>query len=277
MTIGIAGLGLIGGSFAKAYKKAGAVVYGADSDAGVRESARLSGAVDGVLSGRTIGSCDCVLIALSPEAAAAWLEKRAKDIPPGTLVMDCCGTKRRICGTGFRLAKRYGFEFAGGHPMAGTHLWGFQNSRADLFKGASFIAVPRAPGDTGLLERIRSAVLPAGFGSVVTTTAEEHDRIVAFTSQLAHLISSAYIKSPAALLHRGFSAGSYRDLTRVARLNPGMWSELFLENRDYLLTELDTLLASLQEYKNAVASGDKDALWTLLDDGRRRKEEVDGI
>lgn len=277
MTIGIVGLGLIGGSLAKAYKEAGdTVVYGFNRDASVLEFARLSGAIDGVLSAETMKRCDCILIAVPPEAAAAWLVQNAEDIAPGTLVLDCCGTKRRICETGFRLAAQVGFEFVGGHPMAGIQYWGFKNSRADLFRGACFVIVPRTLDDMALLERVKQFVTPAGFGSVSATTAERHDRLIAFTSQLAHVVSNAYIKSPTALEHKGFSAGSYQDLTRVAWLDPVMWSGLFLENSDNLLSELDTIIGSLREYRQAIAAGDRETLTKLLDDGRKQKFKVDG-
>ena len=276
MTVGIVGLGLIGGSLAKAYRKAGAEVYGADTDPSTLAFAQLAGALTGVLERQNMAQCDCILLAVSPQAACRWLEENAEGIAQSTLVMDCCGTKRRVCATGFRLAAQYGFEFAGGHPMAGNHRWGFRSSRADLFRGACFVAVPRVFDDICLLERIKQAVLPAGFGSVSVTTAEDHDRRIAFTSQLAHAVSNAYVKSPTALDHRGFSAGSYLDLTRVAWLNPAMWAELFMENRDHMLFELDTIIHSLAQYRDALAQEDTVALTALLDEGRKRKQEVDG-
>lgn len=276
MTVGIVGLGLIGGSLAKAYKQAGMTVFGSDLDASIQEFVRLSGATDGYLTHDTLAQCDCILIAVPPQAACRWLQEQAAQIAPHTLVMDCCGTKRQVCQVGFALSEKFGFEYVGGHPMAGTHHWGFRSSRADLFQGACFVAVPRVFDDIHLLERIKQAVLPAGFGSISVTTAEKHDQIIAFTSQLAHVVSNAYIKSPTALEHRGFSAGSYQDLTRVAWLNPSMWTELFLENQDRLLFELDTILSSLQEYRDALAAGDAARLCELLNDGRKQKEEVDG-
>ncbi|MFA5561937.1 MAG: prephenate dehydrogenase [Eubacteriales bacterium] len=277
MTVGIVGLGLIGGSLAKAYKEVpGILVYGADRDPSVQQIARLSGAIDGVLDGDTLAACDCLLVALPPRAAVAWLRANAPAIPKKTLVMDCCGTKVRVCEAGFALAEQYGFEFAGGHPMAGTHRWGFAHSRADLFHGACFVVVPRTFDDIRLLDRIKGCLTPAGFGSVSVSTAERHDRLIAFTSQLAHLVSNAYIKSPTASGHRGFSAGSYQDLTRVAWLHPAMWAELFLENKEHLLCELDTLLAALGEYRRALEAGDEDALTALLEAGKTCKERVDG-
>jgi prephenate dehydrogenase len=276
MTVGIVGLGLIGGSLAKAYKAAGAAVLGFDRDVSVTELARIAGAIDEPLTPESEARCDLLLLAVAPAAACAWLEAEAPRLSTAALVMDCCGVKQAVCETGFRLAAQYGFEFAGGHPMAGTHHWGFGSSRADLFQGASFVAVPRTFDDMALLERIRQAVLPAGFGSVSVTTAAQHDKLIAFTSQLAHVVSSAYIKSPTALEHRGFSAGSYQDLTRVAWLNPVMWTELFLDNREQLLPELDGLITRLEQYRSALSDRDGDALCALLDEGARRKQEVDG-
>lgn len=277
-TIGIVGLGLIGGSFARAYKAADAefTVYAADKDASTLAFARLMGAIDGELTRETLQACDCVLVCLHTALSCAWLEENAPFIPAAAMVIDCCGIKRRICETGFRLAAQYGFEYAGGHPMAGTHRWGFKNSSADMYRGASFVIVPRVFDNIELLERIRGFIAPAGFTGFPVTTAEKHDRLIAFTSQLAHVVSNAYIKSPTALEHRGFSAGSYRDLTRVAWLNPTMWTDLFMENRDNLLSEINRLLGAITEYRDAIAAGDEKRLWQLLEEGRVRKEEVDG-
>lgn len=160
--------------------------------------------------------------------------------------------------------------------MAGTHNSGFKYARANLFKGAPMVLVPPEGHDMALLQRVKEALAPAGFGSLSVTTAREHDKMIAFTSQLCHVVSNAYIKSPTAQAHKGFFAGSYKDLTRVAWLNPAMWAELMLENRDFMLEEMDILLQNLAAYRQALADGDFGALSALLDEGRRRKEEVDG-
>lgn len=277
-TVGIVGLGMIGGSFARAYKTSGKnfTVYAVEKDASVMQFAQLMGAVDGELSRDRLKECGCILICLHTALACQWLEENAPYIPKTCLVIDCCGVKRRICETGFRLAAQYGFEYAGGHPMAGTHRWGFRNSSADMYKGASFVIVPQVFDDIELLERIKGYIEPAGFASFPVTTAERHDRLIAFTSELAHVVSNAYIKSPTALEHKGFSAGSYRDLTRVAWLNPTMWTDIFMENRDNILTEIDGLLREIAKYRDAIAAGDEKKLWQLLEEGRVRKEEVDG-
>lgn len=276
MTVGILGLGLIGGSLARAYAIAGHRVLAAERDASIRSFAILAGAVEAPLTPENLGQCDLVLLAIYPDGAASWLEENARYISKNALVMDCCGIKREICRRCFPLAKRYGFTFVGGHPMAGSQFSGFKYSRATLFTGAPMVLVPPRFDDIALLHRIKDALAPCDFGSFSVTTAEDHDRMIAFTSQMPHIISNAYIKSPTALEHIGFSAGSYRDLTRVAWLNPHMWAELFLENKDHVLEELDTHIRHLEQYRSAIAGNDRDALIALLDEGKRRKEEVDG-
>ena len=160
--------------------------------------------------------------------------------------------------------------------MAGNQFSGFKYSRANLFEGAPMVLIPDRFDDIELLERAKKALAPCHFGSFSVTTAEDHDRMIAFTSQMPHIVSNAFIKSPTALNHKGFSAGSYRDMTRVAWLNPQMWAELFLENKENVLSELDTLINSLKQYQIAIQNNDEAALVALLNDGKRRKEEVDG-
>ena len=278
MKVGIVGLGLIGGSLAKAYQQAGGwQVLAHDVDASVLGIAQVAGAVDGALTVDNAAGCDLLLIALYPQAAIAWLEDVAPHLGPDNLVIDCCGTKRAVCEVGFRLAEQYGFTYAGGHPMAGTQFSGFANSRADLFRGAPMVVVPERYDDMNLLTRIRDMLAPAGFRGISVTTAQEHDRVIAFTSQLAHVVSNAYIKSPTATGHRGVSAGSYRDLTRVAWLNPDMWTPLFLENKEHLLFEIDCLTRELTRYRAALETDDGEALRALLAEGSRVKEQVDGV
>ena len=190
--------------------------------------------------------------------------------------MDCCGIKEEICRRCFPLAEKYGFTFVGGHPMAGSQFSGFKYSRADLFAGAPMVLVPREFDNIQLLDRVKKALEPCHFGSFSVCTAQEHDRLIAFTSQMPHILSNAYIKSPTASKHKGFSAGSYRDLTRVAWLNAEMWAELCMENRENMLFELDTCIESLKAYQKALQDKDLQTLTALLEAGKKRKEEVDG-
>jgi len=275
MNVGIIGLGLIGGSLAKAYKAADHTVFAHDIDKSILDFAIMSGAVDEPLNNDILKSCELIFIALYPREAISYLENNAQHIQPETIVIDCCGTKKNICAAGFSLAEQYGFTFVGGHPMAGMEQSGFKYSDANLFKGASMIIVPPVYDNIVFLEKIKNILAPAEFGRLTVTTAEKHDAMIAFTSQMAHLVSNAFIKSPTVTMHDGFSAGSYKDLTRVAWLNETMWAELFMENRDNLLHELDLFLDSLDEYKEALKSANFDKMKSLLYDGKRLKEEVD--
>ena len=276
MTVGILGLGLIGGSLARAYALAGHTVYAKDNDEKTLSFAILSGAVRGKLDETTACKCDLVFLAVYPRDCAGWLEENGRYLRKDVLVLDCCGIKKEVCARCFPVAREYGFTFVGGHPMAGSQFSGFKYSRADLFQGAPMVLVPPQYDNIELLQRIKDALAPCGFGMFSVTSAEDHDQMIAFTSQMPHVLSNAFIKSPTAQRHKGFSAGSYKDLTRVAWLNAPMWSELFLENRENLLFELDTYMNALQAYRDALANRDADALTALLEAGKKAKEDVDG-
>ncbi len=276
MTVGIVGLGLIGGSFAKVYGAGGHKILAFDVDDSVMKYAVLTGAVQSLLSEENIGDCDLVLICTYPDAAVKYLKDNGRFIGPKPIVIDCCGTKRVLVDEGMKLAKKYGFTYAGGHPMAGTQYSGFKYSKENMFKNAPMVVVPPKFDDIAFFERIKSLLKPAGFSKITFTTAEKHDELIAFTSQLAHVVSSAYIKSPTASMHKGFSAGSYKDMTRVASLNPEMWTELFFDNKDYLLKEIDNLIGNLKEYRSALETGDREKMYALLEEGKKKKEEVDG-
>ncbi len=276
MTVGILGLGLIGGSLARAYALEGHRVLCSVRNESMLSFAMLAGAVEAPLTPENMAECDLILLAIYPEGSAAWLEQNAPYIRKDALVIDCCGVKKEICSRCFPVAKEYGFTFMGGHPMAGTQFSGFKYSRANLFEGAPMVLVPDRFDDPDLLDWAIKSLAPCHFGSFSVTTAEEHDRMIAFTSQMPHIISNAFIKSPTALSHKGFSAGSYKDLTRVAWLNAPMWAELFLDNKENTLAELDILIASLTQYRDAIAQEDLAQLTALLEEGKRRKEEVDG-
>jgi len=276
VTVGILGLGLIGGSLARAYSKAGHLVLACEQDQDMLSFAQLAGAVSSELKQDNVSDCDLILLAIYPGGSAAWLEENAYRIRQDALVIDCCGTKTEICARCFPIAEKYGFTFIGGHPMAGSHNSGFKYSRSNLFQGAPMVLVPARFDDMQLLQWAKDMLAPCKFGSFSVTTAPEHDRMIAFTSQMPHIVSNAYIKSPTALSHKGFSAGSYKDLTRVAWLNPQMWAELLLDNQENILYELDYYINSLKAYRDAVSAGDMDSLVQLLDDGKKRKEQVDG-
>lgn len=275
--IGVIGLGLIGGSMAKALNQlTDDTVYGYDTDREVLQRAKLVNAIEEELTPEILAQCDLVIIALYPEQTRETLRKYAGVFKKDAVVMDTCGVKGTICPLGEELAGEHGFYFIGGHPMAGIEHGGFAHARKALFSNASMIFVPPAGTPIAVVDRLKRLMVSIGFTNVQITTAREHDRMIAFTSQLAHVVSSAYIKSPTAACHDGFSAGSYKDLTRVAKLNEGMWTELFLENPDNLANEIDTVIANLEAYSSAIRGRDAKTLESLLREGRLRKEEIDG-
>ncbi len=274
MTVGIVGLGLIGGSFARAIKEmTDNKVLGMDISSKALYAAKLLNAVDGELSTENLNECDIVLVSLYPEKAVDFIKDNAAFFKKGAFVIDCCGVKRYVCERIFPVAEKNGFIFLGGHPMAGTQTWGFEHSRSSMFKGASMILTCFEKLDISSLESLKKFFLSVGFSKLQLTTPEEHDRIIALTSQLAHIVSNAYVKSPTAKKRMGFSAGSYRDMTRVADLNDEMWTELFLENRDYLAQEIDYLADNLKKYSKALKNNDADALRDLLIEGKEGKRE----
>lgn len=277
MNIAIIGLGLIGGSMAKTIKKLMPQhnVLGMDTSRDVVFKAKLLEAIDAELTPERLPICDMVLIATWPTAAVEYVKQNAEGIRPGAMVIDLCGVKRAVCEPLFEVAKEHGFLFVGGHPMAGIEYSGFDHATAALFQNASMILTPPPGTPIQTLAELKHFFRELGFGQVVMTSPEEHDRVISYTSQLAHVVSSAYVKSPEAMQHHGFSAGSFRDMTRVARLNPAMWTELFLLNREPLLSELDALIAHLNEYRDALTDADAERLSSLLREGAERKEIVD--
>ena len=276
MTVGIVGLGLIGGSFAKAYKEAGWKVLVHDIDSAMLGFAKLKGAVDDELDKENIQECDLILVCVYPDVAIEYIREMGEYISENTFVVDCCGTKEKVCDAYFDAAAKYGFTYVGGHPMAGTQYSGFKFSKSDLFKGAYMVLVPPVRDDMAFFDKLKELLSPAGFGHYSVISAKEHDKIIAFTSQLAHVVSNAYVKSPTARIHKGFSAGSYKDLTRVAWLNEDMWSELCMENKENMISELDILIKELSKYKTALENEDKGQLKSLFADGKKIKYEIDG-
>lgn len=277
MQVGIIGLGLIGGSMAKSIKaRTSHTVWGMDLDQETMLLARMCGAIDGTLTEELLPQCDLILVALCPQAAVDWVTAHAAAISKSAIVVDLCGVKRVVVDQLTPLAEAHGFAYIGGHPMAGRERGGFTAATADLYDGASMILTPDKRTDMTLLETLKAFFLDIGFAGLTFSTPEEHDRIIAYTSQLAHIASSAYVKSPEAQRRRGFSAGSFRDMTRVARLNEDMWTELFLDDADFLTQELEILIDNLSDYLTALKNRDAQALHDLLKDGREKKATAGG-
>lgn len=276
MEIGIIGLGLIGGSLAKAISRnTDHTVYGYDLDENVVAKALLVDAIEQPLTDKILPRCDIIIVALYPQATIDYVKSHADFIGKGAIIIDCGGVKRVVCEQLIPLSEKKGFLFIGGHPMAGLEHSGFDYARRGLFNNASMVLCANN-GSAEDIEKIKDLFTPIGFTNFAMTTPDDHDKKIAFTSQLAHVVSNAYIKSPTAMVHAGFSAGSYKDLTRVAKLNEHMWTELFLENPDYLSEEIDTLIRNLQAYSKAIKENDADMLCDLLRDGREKKAIIDG-
>lgn len=276
MEIGIVGLGLIGGSLAKAISQnTDNIVYGTDLSDQVVKKAVLINAIEQPLTDELLPQCDIVIVALYPQATIDYVKSHADLFAPDSIVIDCGGVKGIVCDALIPIAEEHGFLFVGGHPMAGLEHSGFTYAKKTLFNNASMVFTPtRGPIES--MSRLKDLFTAIGFTNIQIATPEEHDKKIAFTSQLAHVVSNAYIKSPTAMEHMGFSAGSYKDLTRVAKLNEHMWTELFLENPENLTNEIDMLIDNLKKYSDAIKANDSETLCELLRDGREKKALIDG-
>lgn len=277
MKIGIVGLGLIGGSLAKAFKKyTDHLIFVYDINESVVNKAISEKNADGTLLGNLRGM-DLLVLALYPDHSIEFIKAHKEEIGKDTVVTDCAGIKQKVCEKISVIAKEQGFTFIGGHPMAGIEKSGYDASTYSLFKGASMILTPEKDTDVSKILFVQEALKPLGFTRFQMSTPAQHDRIIAYTSQLAHIVSSAYILSPAANEHLGFSAGSFRDMTRVAKLNEYMWTELFLENKENLCDEIELLINGLTEFEEAIKSSDEEKLCSMLKKGRLRKEKINDM
>lgn len=273
--IAIIGMGLIGGSLAKAFKKhTNHTIWGYNRTEKTAQTALEDKSIDKILVPEDLGECDMVIIALYPDATTEFVKRNIDSFARNTVIIDCSGTKEAICSELSPLAHEHGLYFIGGHPMAGIERSGYKYSFAEMYEGAPMILCRDEHTNLIALKAAEMLFLEIGFGSVTITDAATHDKQIAFTSQLAHVVSNAYIKSPTAKNRVGFSAGSYKDLTRVARLNEDMWTDLFFENKDNLKYEIDYIISSLTEYRNALENGDTEKMRLLLKEGREAKEEI---
>ncbi|MCD8026879.1 MAG: prephenate dehydrogenase [Clostridiales bacterium] len=274
MNIAVIGLGIIGGSFCKAIKKyTDNYVIGINRTLSTAEAALSAGAIDEIGTPENLKNADLVILSMYPQADIDYVKEHGAMIKKGAVVTDASGIKRAICPQMTELAQKFGFHFVGSHPMAGKEKNGFDVSDADLYQNASFIITP-CGAEQRYVDLLSDLARKIGFSSVKITTPEEHDRMIAFTSQLPHVLACAYVLSPCCPNHNGFSAGSYRDVSRVANINSKLWSELFLENKEPLTEELDILIKNITLIKESVESGDKEALTQLLEKGHRVKEAL---
>ena len=229
----------------------------------------------GTITPDVIPTLELIVLACYPEACVEWLRVNAHLVDSHAIVIDTSGVKRAVCKACFPVAREAHITFVGCHPMAGTQFSGYAHSRADMFEGAPMVVCPppdvRGVTCLALVDRLEGLLAPCGFDRFTVTTPERHDQVIAYTSQLAHVVSNAYVKSPTLGLREGFSAGSYRDLTRVAQLNPRMWCELFLDDADNLSAEIGRLVDELEKYREALDARDAARLTELLSEGDRIK------
>ena len=274
MKILVVGLGLIGGSMCKAIRRyTNHLVYGYDTDGAVLAQAVRDGAILEAVPESGFHEFDLIMVCLHPRAAMGFFDAHIPDFRPGAILTDVCGIKGALVKHVTALAAQHGQRYVGMHPMAGKERFGYPFSDGGLFLGANCIITPIPHTDKEAVCILEQLVHDLGFTRIVETTPEGHDAMIAYTSQLAHVVSSAYVKSPTLELENGYSGGSFQDMTRTATLNEDMWASLFLENRAHLLFELDTLIGNLQAYRDAIDSNDNDTLVELLRDGRIRKEQ----
>lgn len=267
MKIGIIGLGLIGGSLAKAIKKyTSHQVYGYDIDKNSSSKALEQGAIDAILDLAQLEEMDLTILALKPVDAVDFAKNHGK---MGRNLMDICGIKGYLSDELTELAEEKGYKYIGGHPMAGREVGGFDNSLEDLFQDRFFILVDHHGIESWILDMLEAV----GF-SLTHSTSHDHDRIIAYTSQLCHIASNAIVKSETSEDYLGYSADSFLDLTRVAKLDHKMWAELFLLNRENILEEVSNYIGALEEYREALEKGDKENLEKLLKEGNDQKERM---
>lgn len=274
MKIAVVGLGLIGGSLCKSIKKhTFHSVWGLDSNKETIRQALEQNAIDKEIGVERLCEADLTVICLYPQGIIEFVRENADRFNPGSIVIDTCGVKKAIVDSCSAILEERGVIFIGAHPMAGREFSGFEYSTDCLFDNASFILTPTEKTPSIAVNLLSTLAGSVGFGKVVTATPEKHDQVIAYTSQLAHVVSNAYVKSPSVNDFNGFSAGSFMDLTRVAKLNEDMWTDLFMCNSEALLTEINQILKNLTEYRDAIADGDNERLRSLLKDGRILKEK----
>lgn len=273
MKILVVGLGLIGGSVCKALKKyTSHYVVGCDINHDIEFSALRDVAIDKDFDGDLSGF-DLIVLSLFPDAAEKYLRENIGKLDKSTLITDVCGIKGDFSARLKKIAEENGMRYVGIHPMAGKEFGGYHNSSPDLFQKANFIIAPFEDSSESDIELLRSLASELGAGKIVVTSPENHDKMIAYTSQLAHIVSSAYVKSPELGLECGFSGGSFQDMTRIATMNERMWTDLFMQNRDNLIYELDTLIQNLLKYSEALRNADTDEMLRLIAEGRQLKED----
>ncbi len=273
MKILVAGLGLIGGSVCKAvHAYTDHSVYGWNRTQSVAQKALAEHAIDGIVT-QDCSGFDFIIVCLYPDMTRTWIREHIQTMSRNTIVIDVSGVKTDLPEEMTALCAEYDIYYLSTHPMAGKEKAGFNVSDEGLFQGANFIMTPLSQTPKFVIAQVQNFAHQIGFRKFVITTPAQHDKMIAYTSQLAHVVSSAYVQSPEIELETGFSGGSFHDMTRIATMNEDMWTDLFLENQESLLYELDLLIQNLMSYRKALSDQDRDAIYALIRDGRLRKEQ----
>lgn len=278
----ITGLGLIGGSIAKSIKKNmkniasdNISIYGIDNNITVLQKALEEKVIDNIINKNNpslLNQIDLLIVSIFPRNTIDYILDIIPKLKKGCIIVDCAGIKSAIIEAVQNKAKEYEVIFIGGHPMAGREVTGYESSLDNLFENASMILVPTLSSNKYAISEVITFFKNYGFKKIVICTAQEHDQIIAYTSQLAHVVSNSYVKSTLSEKHLGYSAGSYKDMTRVACLNEIVWEELFMLNKEFLVKEIDEFILNLTEMRNSIDDGNSEKLIELLKLGRERKE-----
>lgn len=274
MNILICGLGLIGASLAKTLKKnTNHTVLGWNRTESVTEKALRDGVIDktGDIDS-LMAEADITFVNFYPEAIVPFILEHKNSFKKDSVVTDSCGIKAKICRAMEK--EKLDFYFIGSHPMAGREVGGYDNSLDNLYDNASFIVTPVDGTPRNKVDALVGLAESMGFARTVVTTPEHHDEMIAFTSQIAHVLACSYVLSPLAPSHAGYSAGSYRDVSRVARINADMWADLFIDNKEALVREIDDLVSNLMQFKYNIVNEDSPALKDLMNRANKIKEEI---
>lgn len=274
MIITVVGLGLIGGSVCKTLKKnTDNLVFGIDNNEKTLMLSLNEKSIDKIANPSDLGETDITVICLYPEDVLSFVQTNKKCFKKGSVVIDMCGVKELIVEKSTKILQELGVNFVGTHPMAGRQFSGYVYSMDNLFENSNYIITPINSTCEKSVDIVENFAKSLGATKIIRTSPANHDKMIAFTSQLAHVVSNAYVKSPEMENVRGYTAGSYRDLTRVAKLNPNMWTSLFMQNKQNLIDEIDCIIENLEEYKKALKNDDKENLHKLLKEGSDIKEK----
>ena len=275
MNVAIIGLGLIGGSLAKAISnRTKHQCFGFDIDKKVVAQAMSENVIVAELSDNDMNSMDMFIICLHPKQTIEFIRSNKDRFTKGSIIIDTCGIKNEIYSAVYEKLLQREITFIGCHPMAGREFSGYQYSLETLFDRASFIITPDDKTPQNDFETVKKLALQIGFKEIIISSPKEHDKTIAYTSQLAHIASNAYVKSPTLKSEYGFTGGSFQDLTRVAKLDENMWTDLFMMNKENLTNELGAYIKSLKKYYEALKNNDEDTLKSLLKEGRIIKESI---